>query len=180
MNPSSQNTQALSDGIGGFDSSKIERSIRSKSVQFRPLYEELDLSYYCKEAVLMKSGQDRRRPVPDTTIYPFSAHGRLVLAFNWYTLYASGTLIISRYVLTAAHNIYSCRFGKEADSIDFIHALNGSNRPYGIIRVRRRFYPKEYGAGLPEDYAKLELERISELLWVLLIVLLSYPIPTFS
>jgi glutamyl endopeptidase len=142
----------------GLDSINIERSIKAKPAQFMPLYEELDRSYYYEEA-LLTDGQDGRSAVPDTTIYPYSAHGRLVMMFNGYTLYGSGTLISLRYVLTAAHNLYSHRFRKEADSIYFIPALNGSDCPYGIIGVRRRFYPKEYEEGISEDYAILEIEK---------------------
>jgi hypothetical protein len=41
--------------------------------------------------------------------------------------------------------------------MEFIPALNRSNCPYRIIGVMRRFYPKEYEEGIPEDYAILEL-----------------------
>ncbi len=159
LNPSSKNTPAPRDVMGGLDSSNIDRSIKAKPAQFRPLYEELDHNCYFEGAVRMKNGEDGRSAVEDTTIYPYSAHGRLVMMFNGKTSYGSGTLISSRYALTAAHNVYSRRFRKEADSIYFIPALNGRDCPYGIIGVRRHFYPNEFKEGRTEDYAILELEE---------------------
>lgn len=62
----------------------------------------------------------------DTTIPPFSAHGRLMMIiFDDKAAYSSGTLIYSKYVLTAAHNLYSHKFKREPASILFIPALNG-------------------------------------------------------
>ncbi len=57
--------------------------------------------------------------------------------FQWKGSYGSGTPINSRFVLTAAHNLYPKYFEKEPDSILFIPEC-----PYGIIGVRRYFYPR--------------------------------------
>lgn len=161
INHLTSNTPASRRMMGDLESCNTERNIKSKPVEFRPLYEELDPEYYLEEAVLMKiiPERDGREKVRDTTIYPFSAHGRLVMMFNGFILYGSGTLISSRYVLTAAHNLYSHRFGREPDSIEFIPALNGTKCPYGIIGVKRFFYSEEYKAGESDDYGLLELEE---------------------
>jgi len=86
-----------------------DKRAKNKAQEFRQLYEELDPEYYEEEAPQIKIHPelDGRCKVDDTTIYPFSAHGRLIMFFNGYVLYGSGTLINSRYVLTAAHNLYS-------------------------------------------------------------------------
>jgi V8-like Glu-specific endopeptidase len=52
------------------------------------------------------------------------------------TLYGSGSLIKSRCVLTAAHNLYPKSFKREPDQFYlFIPALHGRYCPYGNIKI---------------------------------------------
>jgi V8-like Glu-specific endopeptidase len=131
--------------MSGPSLSSMNSTGESRSMQFRNLYEVVDLQYYEKEVrfIKIRPGEDRREVVLDTTNYPFSAHGRLLMIFDGKAVYGSGTLINSRFVLTAAHNLYPKYFKKEPESILFIPALNGNKCPYGIIGVRRYFYPQE-------------------------------------
>lgn len=65
----------------------------------------------------------------------------------------------SRYVLTGGFCIYSHEFNRETDSILFIPTLKGGVCPYGMIVVRRYFYPEEYKDSESENYALLELQE---------------------
>jgi V8-like Glu-specific endopeptidase/tetratricopeptide (TPR) repeat protein len=104
-------------------------------------------------------GQDGRRLVNDTTTLPFSAHGRIIIYFEKVEAYASGTLISPRHVLTAACNLYSHQSKSDATSIFFIPGLNGVQKPYGVVKAKRWFYPHEYRSQQIEDYGLIELEE---------------------
>lgn len=157
--PPSRRSISRSSIVDAVSSNPATRSSRKQS-KFRQLH-EVDQDNYDLEAALMEiiRVRDIREVVRDTTVYPFSAHGRLVMMYNGKTVYGSGTLISSRFMLTAAHNIYSRYYEREPDSILFIPGLNGSECPYGIIAIRRYFYLEEYKIGRTEDYCLIELEE---------------------
>jgi V8-like Glu-specific endopeptidase len=134
------------------------KDAKNKTQKLRQLYLEVDPRLYEDEDAITTI-EDHRVKILDTKIYPFSTHGRLIMIFNEKALYGSGTLIGPRLVLTAAHNLYPRCFQREPDSIIFIPGLNGNECPFGIIRIRRYYFPDEFKVDRSEDFALIELEE---------------------
>lgn len=90
--------------------------------------------------------KDRRAPVEDdvVTTWPWRVHGHLELAFVYpngslKTYIGSGTLVGSKHVLTAGHNLFDNGFDK-----------NGVKRPGLVADVQSvRFYPGQAGKNIP-------------------------------
>jgi glutamyl endopeptidase len=80
-------------------------------------------------------GKDTRKPVLDTTVYPFSAVVHLSSIFSTPTkafgYFATGALIDPLHVLTAAHVVYARRLGGDATSITATPGENGRFAPVG-------------------------------------------------
>ncbi len=93
--------------------------------------------------------------------WPFSVHGRVVGHLHDKTFVGSGTIIGTRYVLTAAHMVYYESYNQEidVDSIRFIPAMSGSLCTYGEYSVVKVLYPEEYRSTGQEDFAILVLDR---------------------
>ena len=75
-------------------------------------------------------GRDTRYPVTDTRAYPCSTQCKLYISFPLGASEGSGTLVGSKYVLTAGHNLYDKRFGGWADKVVVYAALNGTESPF--------------------------------------------------
>jgi V8-like Glu-specific endopeptidase len=120
-------------------------------------------SAFTNERVLMRivKGRDGREKIPRPDNWPYSVHGRLFMKMNGENHVGSGTLIGPRFVLTAAHNIYSHDHTREFDirDMEFVPGMNGFSAPWGRIRIVERCYPNEYRTNKKEDYAILVLER---------------------
>lgn len=104
---------------------------------------------------------DLRYKVQNAVNWPFSVHGRVVSYCDNHRMLGSGTIIGTRFVITAAHNIYSRELGKEVakKSMRFIPAMSGTVCPYGVFKVKKWYYPEEYKYSGKEDYALLVLDR---------------------
>jgi glutamyl endopeptidase len=102
---------------------------------------------------------DSRRRVAQTTQAPWSAIG-LVSAHmpNGRVLEATGFVIDSRYVLTAAHAVYNPVHGGNATSVSFQCARNANQTPFGSVGAASWHRPAEYPAGgVPYDYCLIRL-----------------------
>lgn len=83
-------------------------------------------------------GKDDRQKIADTTKYPWRTICKLYMTFpNGSQYIGSGTLIASKYVLTAGHCVYSKADGGWAKSIQVIPGLNGTYKPYGSAWAAR-------------------------------------------
>jgi V8-like Glu-specific endopeptidase len=104
---------------------------------------------------------DLRYEIKNPANWPFSVHGRVISYCQNNCMLGSGTIIGTRFVITAAHNIYSRELGKEVakKSMRFIPAMSGTVCPYGVFEVKKWYYPVEYKHSGKEDYALLVLDR---------------------
>ncbi len=80
-------------------------------------------------------GGDDRRPVPDTTVFPYSAIGMVEAVYGSTILQGTGTLIGNRTVLTSAHVVYDADLGGWPDAINFAPGRSGSVKPFGTAAV---------------------------------------------
>lgn len=96
-------------------------------------------------------GKDDRTAVPDTSIYPWSAVGR-VLSFYPTEIHAgTGAMIGNNIVLTAAHVVFDQNLGAP-DSIQFIPGLNGSAEPFGTVNVTDTAIPQQWMSNGDENF----------------------------
>jgi glutamyl endopeptidase len=111
--------------------------------------------------VLFSSDLDRRVKIDNPDTWPYSVHGRLYGSSGGRIYLGSGTIIGTRYVLTAAHCVYSHAENQEFDisTIKFIPAMNGTSCPYGQYSAIQIIYPEEYKLNSQEDYAIVVLDR---------------------
>jgi V8-like Glu-specific endopeptidase len=81
-------------------------------------------------------GRDDRVRVTNTTVFPWRVMCKLYQTYPNGARYAcSGTLIGSRYVLTAGHCVYSHSNGGWAQEIQVIPGLDGDTQPFGAFRA---------------------------------------------
>ena len=105
---------------------------------------------------------DMRESFSGTQNYPSSVHGVVKVSRGGKNYWASGILIASDIVLTAAHNIYHHSEGtaKKFDNIQFIPAMNGKQAPFGVIDVVESYVPQEFLDNKEtEDYGILVLSK---------------------
>ncbi len=77
-------------------------------------------------------GADNRTNISNTTVYPWRAITKLLIRWpNGQTGGCSGTMVASRYVLTAGHCIHNEARGGWASSVEVVPGLDGTYRPYG-------------------------------------------------
>ncbi|MBY0293129.1 MAG: trypsin-like serine protease [Alphaproteobacteria bacterium] len=112
---------------------------------------------------------DKRRKKIDNIEWPYSAHGRISMAFKLGNCWGSGTLVGPNLVLTAGHNIRMIRPDKgiidedtDINSIRFFPGANGSALTFGEVKVIRTFLSPRYTMSNPDydnhDYALLVLD----------------------
>lgn len=76
-------------------------------------------------------GSDQRVRITPTNYFPASAQCRLVMTFpDGYTSAGSGSMIGSKYVLTAGHCVYSHDHGGWATSVSVFPGQDGSTKPW--------------------------------------------------
>lgn len=97
--------------------------------------------------------------VPDTTLPPFTAVGRVFLKVGRFAGFCSGTAIDSasrRLVLTAGHCLYSFLPGHQiptaARYFDFVPDYALGQAPFGEFIGRRAFMPRPWLLSLNENY----------------------------
>lgn len=112
-----------------------------------------------KETVI---GQDDRVRVHETTAWPFTVHGHMIMRFpNGQVFIGSGTLVGSHHVLTAGHNVFSQDDGGFASEIIFNAAQNDTELPFdSALAVRILAHPRYVESEDPNfDMGMLILDR---------------------
>ena len=107
--------------------------------------------------------QDGRQLILDTTQFPHSAHGLVLMQFpgGQDPYFGTATMIASRIAITAGHNLVD-EDGKLPDNIQFLPARNGKILPFGETKVVAYYVSQEYRETLEnEDYGILILDRDS-------------------
>ena len=97
--------------------------------------------------------------VPDTTLPPFTAVGRVFLRVGNFAGFCSGTAINSasrRLVLTAGHCLYSIlpghRIPSSARYFDFVPDYAAGQAPFGEFIGRQAFLPRPWLRSINENY----------------------------
>lgn len=112
----------------------------------------------------LKRDKDTRKKIHNTTEYPLSAFGVVKIdlgddLYNWGT----GVLIGPEFVLTSARIIFGYENSKKkfpANKLEFIPAMNGQEAPFGAIKVKESYIPRDYDdADIHTDFAILSLEQ---------------------
>ncbi len=113
---------------------------------------------YATESVI---GEDERRPVADTTAYPYRAIALLVLTYPSGNQYScTGFFVDADTVATAGHCVYSHSEGSWVTSIVVYPGRNGDDIPYGSATSTAFFAPDEWvdGADHRYDYGAVKVD----------------------
>jgi V8-like Glu-specific endopeptidase len=102
---------------------------------------------------------DRRTRVQQTTQAPWSAIGLVSARMrNGRVLEATGFVIDSRFVITAAHAVHNAAHGGDAVGVSFQCARDATRAPFGSVEATRWDRPAQYPAGgVPYDYCLIRL-----------------------
>ncbi len=108
-------------------------------------------------------GSEDRIQIASAREWPYSAHGLIITTFpNHRSFIGSGTVINSRHVLTAAHNLYSAERGGWARDVVFVPGKCGDSEPFGQFMAVRCLCPSAYLEGRHSafhDYGMIILNR---------------------
>jgi V8-like Glu-specific endopeptidase len=76
-------------------------------------------------AIKRRGAKIAKKPVGDTTVYPYSCIGLLVASFDGVLRCGTGSLISKNLILTAASNILDKETQRIATSVKFVLNLKG-------------------------------------------------------
>jgi V8-like Glu-specific endopeptidase len=110
-------------------------------------------------------GTDDRVKINNTATYPWSTQCKLYMTFPSGRMYqGSGTLIGSRYVLTAGHNVYDHAERAFVSKILVVPGMNGNAMPFGAVWAQRYVFSRRFVDNLDQtaDYAVLSLRPMSD------------------
>ncbi|MCD4793327.1 MAG: T9SS type A sorting domain-containing protein [Bacteroidales bacterium] len=102
--------------------------------------------------------------VNDPSLYPYCLTVKMYMTFpNGAQYVGSGTLIHSKFVITAGHCVYSHSDGGWATSITVIPGYNNGNIPYGVSNSTYLYswtgWTQSGGTGWEWDMAYIQLDR---------------------
>src|SRR3954471_7312734 len=84
------------------------------------------------EAGPLAAGTDNRVRITNTTAWPNSVHGHVIITYPDQKQYiGSGTMVNKHHVITAGHVVFSKANGGWATSIQFNAAQNDATLPFG-------------------------------------------------
>lgn len=118
-----------------------------------------------KETEECKNQDEIRKKVPDTSQWPYCAHGVVEVWSGNSSNWGTGTMIGPNLVLTAAHNLYNTRSKQKMDKVFFIPARNGQEEPFGRVQASKFYITKKYEETVEhrkngeEDYGLLVLDQ---------------------
>jgi V8-like Glu-specific endopeptidase len=99
------------------------------------------------------AGVDNRVRITNTTTWPYSVHGHVIITFPDGKQYiGSGTVVNKHHVLTAGHVVFSKSNGGWATSVQFNAAQNDATLPYGSAFASRLFSFKGWTDSQLRDY----------------------------
>lgn len=96
---------------------------------------------------------DNRVRITNTTAWPYSVHGHVIITYPDQKQYiGSGTMVNRHHVLTAGHVVFSKANGGWATSVQFNAAQNDSTLPYGSAFATYLFSFKGWTQNQLRDY----------------------------
>jgi|GEM_PF-2052927 len=93
---------------------------------------------------VLEEGNDRRVFLgrEDCTSWPYRVHGHVFMKYPSAGYIGSGTLIGERYVLTAAHNLYSRNTGRTPEVVMFYPGRYGAHAPMRSLVTNLYIHPE--------------------------------------
>lgn len=119
-------------------------------------------SYYQNQSEVI-IGNDDLVKIDNTLQYPYSTSAMVLSEYNGVANgmniegRGSANFIKDNVLITAAHNFYSHKYGKEADAIYVLPAASPDQEPFGKIKVKEVRYLKEFRTLNSRDASKYDL-----------------------
>ena len=119
-------------------------------------------SYYQKQSEVI-IGNDDLVKIDNTLQYPYSTSAMVLSEYHGVSNgkniegRGSANFIKDNVLITAAHNFYSHKYGKEADAIYVLPAASPDQEPFGKIKVKEVRYLKEFRTLNSRDASKYDL-----------------------
>ena len=119
-------------------------------------------SYYQNQSEVI-IGTDDLVKIDNTLQYPYSTSAMVLSEYHGVSNgmntegRGSANFIKDNVLITAAHNFYSHKYGKEADAIYVLPAASPDQEPFGKIKVKEVRYLKEFRILNSRDASKYDL-----------------------